>query len=200
VRRDITVHRTDTFIYKIKLLLNFFTVGHLKKICVQGNYTLDRAIAQAVSRLLPNPAARVQTRVCSCGILWWTKVELGQDFSENFGFPGNLHSICFSTIIFIITRGWRNRPGVAAVPIASQTNKKNCTLRNITLRIAESPDFNCRLLFWRNPAFRETGSITVYRKNTVEAYTQMKFDSGHPVAPFYLGGKTQHSHLLYFKA
>jgi hypothetical protein len=35
--------------------------------------------------------------------------------------PANLHSICFSTIIFTITRGWHNRPGVAAVPIASQT-------------------------------------------------------------------------------
>jgi hypothetical protein len=50
------------------------------------------------------------------------KVALGQVFSENFGFPlHNLHSICFSTIIFTITRGWHNRPGVAAVPIASQT-------------------------------------------------------------------------------
>jgi hypothetical protein len=29
-----------------------------------------------------------------------------------------------STIIFIITRGWHNRPGVAAVPIASQLKKK----------------------------------------------------------------------------
>jgi hypothetical protein len=35
--------------------------------------------------------------------------------------PVNLHSICFSIIIFTITRGWQNRPGVAAVPIASQT-------------------------------------------------------------------------------
>jgi hypothetical protein len=26
--------------------------------------------------------------------------------------PANLHSICFSTIIFTITRGWHNRPGV----------------------------------------------------------------------------------------
>jgi hypothetical protein len=33
----------------------------------------------------------------------------------------NLHSICFSTIIFTITRGWHSRPWVAAVPIASQT-------------------------------------------------------------------------------
>jgi hypothetical protein len=46
-----------------------------------------RAIAQAVSRQLPTSAARVQTRVWSCGILWWTKVALGQVFSENFGFP-----------------------------------------------------------------------------------------------------------------
>jgi hypothetical protein len=30
--------------------------------------------------------------------------------------PANLHSICFSTIIFTITRGWHNRPVVAAVP------------------------------------------------------------------------------------
>jgi hypothetical protein len=35
--------------------------------------------------------------------------------------PANLHSICFSTIIFTITRGWHIRPGVAAVPVASQT-------------------------------------------------------------------------------
>jgi hypothetical protein len=35
--------------------------------------------------------------------------------------PANLRSICFSTVIFTITRGWHNRPGVAAVPIASQT-------------------------------------------------------------------------------
>jgi hypothetical protein len=38
--------------------------------------------------------------------------------------PANLHSICFSTIIFTMTRGWHNRPGVAAVPIASQTKQK----------------------------------------------------------------------------
>jgi hypothetical protein len=38
-------------------------------------YSGDRAIAQAVSRRLPTAAARVQTRVWSCGFLWWTKVE-----------------------------------------------------------------------------------------------------------------------------
>jgi hypothetical protein len=32
--------------------------------------------------------------------------------------PANLHSICFSTIIFTITWGWHNRPGVARMPIA----------------------------------------------------------------------------------
>jgi hypothetical protein len=31
---------------------------------------LGRAIAQAVSRRLPTAAARVQTRVWSCGIVW----------------------------------------------------------------------------------------------------------------------------------
>jgi hypothetical protein len=38
--------------------------------------------------------------------------------------PANLHSICFSTIIFTITRGWHKRPGVAAMPIASQSRIK----------------------------------------------------------------------------
>jgi hypothetical protein len=47
-----------------------------------------RVIAQAVSRRLPTAAARVQIRVWSCGILWWTKVAFRQVFSENFGlFP-----------------------------------------------------------------------------------------------------------------
>jgi hypothetical protein len=51
-------------------------------------FIAGRAIAQAVSCRLPTVAARVKTRVWSCGILWWTKVALGQVFSEeNFGFP-----------------------------------------------------------------------------------------------------------------
>jgi hypothetical protein len=46
-------------------------------------------------------------------------------FSPRTSFsPANLHSIMFSTIIFIITRGWHNRPGVAAVPIVPQSKKK----------------------------------------------------------------------------
>jgi hypothetical protein len=44
---------------------------------------------------------------------------------ENFGFPcQSTFSICFSTIIFAITRGGHNRPGVAAVPKASQIKFK----------------------------------------------------------------------------
>jgi hypothetical protein len=47
----------------------------------------------------------------------------GAGFLRELRFPhAKLNSICFSTIIIIIiTREWHNRPGVAAVPIASQT-------------------------------------------------------------------------------
>jgi hypothetical protein len=48
--------------------------------------------------------------------------------------PANLHSICFSTIIFTITRGWHNRPGVAAVPIVSQTKYINNINKNVCIR------------------------------------------------------------------
>jgi hypothetical protein len=49
--------------------------------------------------------------------------------------PANVHSICLSTIIFTITRGWDNRPGVAAVPIASQTRIKKKHRYRYQLRI-----------------------------------------------------------------
>jgi hypothetical protein len=42
-----------------------------------------------------------------------------------------LHSICFSTIIFTITRDWNNRPAVAAVPIASQTKYEKEALTSL---------------------------------------------------------------------
>jgi hypothetical protein len=49
----------------------------------------------------------------------------GAGFLRELRFPhANLHSIYFSIIIFTITRGWHNRPGVAEVPIASQTRIK----------------------------------------------------------------------------
>jgi hypothetical protein len=47
--------------------------------------------------------------------------------------PANLHSICFSTIIFTITRGWHNRLGVAAVPIASQNQIKKIAAQKLIM-------------------------------------------------------------------
>jgi hypothetical protein len=79
---------------------------------IQSNfYQKGRAIAQAVSRRLPTAAARVQTRVGT-----WDFV---MDKRKTSVSPANLHSIMLSTIIFIITRGWHSKPGVAAVPIVS---------------------------------------------------------------------------------
>jgi hypothetical protein len=46
---------------------------------------IGRAIAQAVSRWLPTPAARVQARVWQVGFVV-DKVALGQVFSEYFDF------------------------------------------------------------------------------------------------------------------
>jgi hypothetical protein len=84
---------------------------------------VGRAIAQVVSRRLPTAAARVQTQVWSCGILWWTKVALGQVFCRELRFPLPIYIPSASPqSSFTITRGWHNRPGVATVPIASQTN------------------------------------------------------------------------------
>jgi hypothetical protein len=49
----------------------------------------------------------------------------GAGFLRELRFPlANLNSICFSTIIVTITRGWHNRSGVAAVPTVSQKKKK----------------------------------------------------------------------------
>jgi hypothetical protein len=52
-----------------------------------NNYFLQVFQLTLFIRRLPTAAARVQTRVWSCGILWWTEVALGQVFSENFSFP-----------------------------------------------------------------------------------------------------------------
>jgi hypothetical protein len=75
-----------------------------------------RAIAQAVSRWLPTAAARVHTRVYSCGICG----------GESVAGAGVLRVLRFPLPIFIptispqspspIIRGWYNRPVVAAVP------------------------------------------------------------------------------------
>jgi hypothetical protein len=129
------------------------------------NRNSGRAIAQAVSCRLPTSVAQVQTRVWSCGILWWTKVALGQVFSPRSSVsPANLHSICFSTIIFTITWGWHNRPGVAAVPIASQTKlKKTVSLGHATAQAVshrlptavaqvQTRVWSCGILWWTKVA------------------------------------------------
>jgi hypothetical protein len=87
---------------------------------------MGRAIAQAVSRRLPTAAARVQTRVWSCEILGWTKVALGQVFSENFGFP------CQSTFNLLLHNHLHSHPrlaqkarsGRSANSLTNQTKKK----------------------------------------------------------------------------
>jgi hypothetical protein len=66
-----------------------------------------RAIAQAAGRRLPTAAARVQTRVWSCGIMWWTKVALAQVSSENFGFP------CQSTFHLLLHNHLHYHPRLA---------------------------------------------------------------------------------------
>jgi hypothetical protein len=52
-----------------------------------------RAVAQAVSRWLPNAAVRGSKPDVVMSDLWWDKVALGQVFSEFFGFPCNRRSL-----------------------------------------------------------------------------------------------------------
>jgi hypothetical protein len=89
-------------------------------------------------------------------------VALGQVFSEeNFAVsPANLHSICFSTIIFSITQGWHNRPGVAAVPIASQTKLKKKITRRLPSAAArvQTRVWSCGILWWTKVALGQVFS------------------------------------------
>jgi hypothetical protein len=81
---------------------------HVSVSYIPRNMVHGRAIAQAVNRRLPIAAVRVQTRVWSCGILWWTKVALGQVFfSENFGFP------CQSTFHLLLLNHLHYHPRLA---------------------------------------------------------------------------------------
>jgi hypothetical protein len=87
-------------------------------------------------------------------------VALGQVFSENFGlFP--LPIYCLSIIIFTITRGWLKKPGVAAVPIASHTQKKktghiNCysnyfhfiLQHMVYIKISSQEEVMTKVTFW----------------------------------------------------
>jgi hypothetical protein len=78
------------------------------------------AIAQAVSSRRPG----FKPGTGHVGICDGQKWRWGRFSSRTSVSPANLHYICFSTIIFTITRGWHNRPGMAAVLIVSQTKKK----------------------------------------------------------------------------
>jgi hypothetical protein len=64
------------------------------------------AVAQAVSRWLPNAATPVRVRTGIWG-LWWTKLHWGRFSPKTSVYPAN-HSTNFS--IIIITRGGHNRP------------------------------------------------------------------------------------------
>jgi hypothetical protein len=66
-------------------------------------YSYGRAIAEAVSRWLPRPAARVRAWVWQVGFVV-DKVASGKVFSEYFGSPAKtVHSTNF--IIITINRG-----------------------------------------------------------------------------------------------
>jgi hypothetical protein len=80
--------RSDAWVICHTTKYFFFFLRAWRSLWIAGLSVLKgRAIAQAVSRRLPTAAARVQTRVWSCEILWWTKVAVGHVFSENFCFP-----------------------------------------------------------------------------------------------------------------
>jgi hypothetical protein len=82
-------------------------ISEIKMILLIKQYKKGCATAQVVSHRLPTTAARVQNRVWSCGILWWTKVVLGQVFSENFGFP------CQSTFHLLLYNHLHYHPRLA---------------------------------------------------------------------------------------
>jgi hypothetical protein len=74
---------------------------------IRSIYTFCRAITQAVSRRFSTAEARVQPRVWSWEVLWWTKVALGEVFSENFGFP------CQSTFHLLLHNHLHYHPSLA---------------------------------------------------------------------------------------
>jgi hypothetical protein len=80
------------------------------------NIILGHAIAQAVSRWLPTAAARVQTRVQSCGICGGQS-GAGADFLRILRFPLPIFILpIYPQSSSPIIRGWFSRPVVAAVP------------------------------------------------------------------------------------
>jgi hypothetical protein len=120
---------------------------------------IGSAIAQAVSRRRPNAAARVQTRVWSCRILWWTKVALGQIFSENFGFPwkSTFHLLLHNHLHYLHYHQRLAQYARSGRSVNSLTNqiKKSSWLRHCATsrKVAGSiPDEAIGLFNWPSPS------------------------------------------------
>jgi hypothetical protein len=101
------MHRWDLYINNVSNNRRQQFPGPIILIPDDGHIDRGRAIAQAVSHRLPTTVARVQTRVWSYGILWWTKVALGQVFSKNFSFP------CQSTFHLLLHNHLHYHPRLA---------------------------------------------------------------------------------------
>jgi hypothetical protein len=95
-----------------------FLRGPCRNVISRTSWLVGRAVAEAVSRWVPTAEAPVLVRAGMWG-LWWTKRHWVRFSPSTSVSPAN-HSTNFS--IIIITRGWQNRPLVAAVPSGS-----NCT-------------------------------------------------------------------------
>jgi hypothetical protein len=101
--------------------------GHNFSNIVDKTYpTLPRAAPKLRQLVAVSPPRRPGFKPGSShvGFCDGQKWRWGRFFPRTSVSLASLHSICFSKIIFTLTRGWHNRPGVA-VPIASQTKKKN---------------------------------------------------------------------------
>jgi hypothetical protein len=83
---------------------------------------------------IPTAAARVQTRVWSCGIWWWTKVALGQVSSENLGFPcqSTFHLLLHNHVHYHPRLAQQARSGRSANSLTNQIKKITSKLWNST--------------------------------------------------------------------
>jgi hypothetical protein len=97
------------------------------------------------------------------------QMALGHVISENFGFPCQSTFHLHLTIIFTIIRGWHNRPGVAAVPIASQTKKTKTTKKPVpkSSKLFVSFVFSDKNFVWISSFDRNRNLKTKFNKITV---------------------------------
>jgi hypothetical protein len=102
-------------------ILHSHRCENLKSYILSDCLPFSRVNSEIRDLLRRPPASHSGGPVSNPGLVMWDfmmdKSGAGGKFSpRTLVSPANRHSICFSTI----TRGWHNRPGVAAVPIASQ--------------------------------------------------------------------------------